>query len=189
MAPARVYVCRMPILTSAERGGLLACLTQSQANLRAATEPLTEAQWTHAPAPRKWSPVELVEHLVLTETAVPRIIAMALEEPVWSYDPAEAAVRDREIAASMQDDTNRMTAPEAATPRRRFETGQAAVDAFHAQRNRTLAYVRETDDALRDHRFPHPAYGPIDGYQWLLMLAHHADRHVRQISRAIGGSA
>jgi hypothetical protein len=32
---------------------------------------------------------------------------MALEEPEWPSDPAEAAARDHEIAASMQDDTNR----------------------------------------------------------------------------------
>src|SRR5512134_3644208 len=132
----------MSILTTSERDGLVACLTQSQANLRAATEHLTDAQWTREPAPGKWSPVQLVEHLVLTETAVPRIIALALEEPEWPSTPGEAAEQDREIAAALQDDATRMTAPESATPRRRYATGREAVEAFHAQRARTLAYVR-----------------------------------------------
>ena len=47
--------------------------------------------------------------------------------------------------------------------------------------------MRNTDDPLRLHTWPHPAYGEIDGYQWLLMLAHHVDRHVRQMERAVEG--
>ena len=178
----------MPILIPTERASLLACLTASDTNFRAATEHLVEEAWNREPAPGKWSPVLLAEHLVLSEVSVPKLIAMALDEPVWEFDPAEAALRDREIAASMQDDTLRRTAVESVMPRRRYASGVETAAAFHAQRARTLAYVRDTDDDLRQHRFPHPAYGPIDGYQWLLMLAHHADRHVRQIARAVRGA-
>ncbi len=30
-------------------------------------------------------------------------------------------------------------------------------------------------------RFPHPAWGPLDLYQWLLFVAAHEDRHLAQI--------
>lgn len=30
-------------------------------------------------------------------------------------------------------------------------------------------------------RFPHPAWGPLDLYQWLLFIGAHEDRHLAQI--------
>ena len=41
--------------------------------------------------------------------------------------------------------------------------------------------MRETSDALRDRFAPHPFAGMIDGYQWILFLAAHTDRHAAQI--------
>ena len=34
---------------------------------------------------------------------------------------------------------------------------------------------------LRAHVFPHPLFGPWDGYQWLLAAASHGARHTEQI--------
>lgn len=47
--------------------------------------------------------------------------------------------------------------------------------ALHALRPR----VERTDG--RALRFPHPAWGPLDLYQWLLLVGAHEDRHLAQI--------
>ena len=44
-----------------------------------------------------------------------------------------------------------------------------------------MDYIRTTDDDLRDHFFDHPVLGPMDGYQWLLLIATHSARHTAQI--------
>ncbi len=53
--------------------------------------------------------------------------------------------------------------------------------AFEQSRESNMDYVRTTNDDLRDHFFSHPVFGPLDGYQWLLLIATHSARHTAQI--------
>lgn len=179
----------MPPLTPDERQQLLDVLTSSEERFRRATDSLTADGWATRPIADKWSPAELAEHIALSEEVMPRLARKALAEPPAERDDTLVHELDREIIDSMKDDAWHGKAPEAIQPRRTFPDGQAAAKAFLERRARTMDYVRETDDPLRNHTFPHPAYGPIDGYQWLLMLAHHSDRHVRQIERRVKGEA
>jgi hypothetical protein len=34
---------------------------------------------------------------------------------------------------------------------------------------------------LRAHAAPHPAFGPLDAHQWILLVAGHSARHTLQI--------
>ena len=174
----------MKAITPSDRQQLLDILTASTARFQAATRGLTEAQWNHRPAPDKWSPADLAEHLALSEEVMPRLARKALAEPDSPRDEVLVREQDAEIIESMQDDAWHGKATETLQPKRNFATGAAAAATFLDRRSRTMEYVSNTDDPLRAHTFPHPAYGPLDGYQWLLMLAHHSDRHVRQIERA-----
>jgi crotonobetainyl-CoA:carnitine CoA-transferase CaiB-like acyl-CoA transferase len=58
---------------------------------------------------------------------------------------------------------------------------KAAVAAFQAARDRNLETMRTTKEALREHFRKHPALGDIDAYQWYLLVAAHAERHVNQM--------
>jgi hypothetical protein len=174
----------MPPISAPDRAALLDILTASAARFRAATEGLTEAQWNHRPAPDKWSAADVAEHLALSEEVMPRLARKALSEPGSERDETQVREQDAEIIDSMKDDAWKGNAPESIKPRHTYPDGRAAAATFLERRTRTMQYVRDTDDPLRLHTFPHPAYGPLDGYQWLLMLAHHSDRHVRQIERA-----
>ena len=175
----------MTAITPPDRQQLLDVLTASGDRFRAATLTLTDTQWNHRPAPGKWSAADLAEHLALSEEVMPRLARKALSEPGPRRDEAQVREQDAEIVASMQDDAWHGSAVAALQPRRSFSTGAAAGAAFLERRARTVEYVRTTNDPLREHTFPHPAYGPLDSYQWLLMLAHHSDRHVRQIERSV----
>ena len=174
----------MTTIAAADRAALLDILTASTDRFRAATQGLTDTQWNHRPAPDKWSPAELAEHIALSEEVMPRLARKALSEPAIPRDEAQVREQDAEIIDSMKDDAWHGNAPESIKPKHTFVNGPAAAATFLERRARTMSYVRDTDDPLREHTFPHPAYGPLDAYQWLLMLAHHSDRHVRQIERA-----
>ena len=44
-----------------------------------------------------------------------------------------------------------------------------------------MDYVRTSNDDFRDHLGPHPVFGALDGYQWILLLSAHSERHTKQI--------
>jgi len=44
-----------------------------------------------------------------------------------------------------------------------------------------MDYVSTTNDDLRDHMGPHPVLGPLDAYQWILLISAHSERHTKQI--------
>jgi hypothetical protein len=177
----------MATMTPEERDALVTVLERSEDHFQRVVGSLSPADWIHRPAPGKWNAAELAEHLALSEEAFARLIQKALDEPPEEHDRTAALAVDQEIVSSMQDDSLHRTAAEEITPHRVFRSGPEASKTFLERRARTLNYVRNTDDALRMHTWPHPAYGEIDGYQWLLMLAHHVDRHVRQMERAVSG--
>jgi hypothetical protein len=53
--------------------------------------------------------------------------------------------------------------------------------AFEDSRKVAMDYIGTTNDDLRDHFFDHPAFGTLDGYQWLLLISAHSARHTAQI--------
>ena len=64
--------------------------------------------------------------------------------------------QDAEIIDSMKDDAWHGNAPESIKPKHTFVNGPAAAATFLERRARTMSYVRDTDDPLREHTFPHP---------------------------------
>jgi hypothetical protein len=58
----------------------------------------------------------------------------------------------------------------------------SALAAFQQRRELTLEYLKSSTDDLRAHTMPHPAFGVLDGYQWLLFLPAHTERHALQIA-------
>jgi hypothetical protein len=61
-----------------------------------------------------------------------------------------------------------------------------ALDAFLARRADTLDHARATRDPLHHHAAPLGELGPLDAYQWLLLMAAHTDRHLAQMRQASG---
>lgn len=147
-----------------------------------------EDQWQTAPKEEGWSPAEAAEHLVVTEQALATLIRTKL----LSTDPVEPAPDPHKFDAIMltriPDRTpgkRRVEAPEWLRPKGLFSTPPEALDAFRKARAETLAFVETTTDPLRNHKMPHPAFGDIDGCQWLIFLAAHTERHVRQIEQCL----
>ncbi len=81
----------------------------------------------------------------------------------------------------LRDRSQRGEAPERIRPKGRFATREETIRAFEERRAANIAYARETSEPLRDRFAPHPFAGVIDGYQWILFLAAHTDRHAAQI--------
>lgn len=154
-----------------------------RARLLAAVEGLSEEQQRYSPAPDRWSAAQLVEHLAIVEgnvvTLVGKLLAKAEEtgEAVAAAEPFAPVSIEEFVERSR---TAKYEAPERIRP-----TGLALADALARLRDSRAALhslrprIERTDG--RALRFPHPAWGPLDLYQWLLFVGAHEDRHRAQL--------
>ena len=81
----------------------------------------------------------------------------------------------------MTDRSHKFKAPEPLQPAGKFEGFEAALKAYILRRDSTVAYIESTQDDLKDHFITHPAFGTMDLYQGLILLAAHSARHTAQI--------
>ncbi|MGA3241594.1 MAG: DinB family protein [Bryobacteraceae bacterium] len=168
------------VMTAAERAYLIDQLEQSKKNALASIQGVTDAQWKFKPAPNVWSVAECAEHIVLAEDYIFGASQQALKTPAVARLATANAESDRKLVATIQDRSQKATAPEPIAPSGKFATPADAAREFTARRDKTIAYVKTTQDELRTHALPGPT-GAMDGYQFLLLLASHSARHTAQI--------
>lgn len=146
---------------------------------------ITPEQATLRPSPEEWTPAELVEHLSIVETGVCRMLELMLAQAPAGDGFQPFSLED--LAA--QAGTRKFKAPERVAP-----TGQVSLTDAVAR----LQAVRTTLQALRprienadltDQKMPHPAFGPINGYQWLAFVGLHEMRHAAQLKRILNAQA
>jgi hypothetical protein len=168
-------------LTRGERDRAMSHLHATRKMVLDAVAGLSEAQWTFAPAPGRWSIAQCLEHIVLTEE---RLFAQVTEKILHTPAAPEKATaaqreKDAQILERMMDRSQKAQAPEALLPPGAAKPAEL-VERFRRVRDRTIAFVNETDAPLRLHFAAGPG-GEYDAYQFLLIIAGHTGRHVQQI--------
>jgi len=167
-------------MTKAERAYLLSQLKTTEAGMLASIKGLTPAQWTFKPAPEVWSVQECAEHIILAEDFIFAGSQKTLQAPAGARLATATAEGDRQLVAQIEDRSHKAKAPEPIVPSGKFPTPLSAAQEFKKRREKTIAYVKTTQDALRVHSGPGPV-GPMDAYQVVLLLAAHSARHTAQI--------
>jgi hypothetical protein len=160
-------------------------IDRTRARLLSAVEGLSEEQQTFSPAPGRWSAAELVEHVSIVEGNIGKILVKLLGKAEESDDGGERAA-EAFAPVSIQKFVERSHGVKYEAPERARPTGTLPL-------TDSLARLRETRAALhalrprleradgRAQHFPHPAWGPLDLYQWLLLVGYHEDRHLAQL--------
>jgi hypothetical protein len=167
-------------MTPAERSYLVEQLEASRNNMLTSITGLSQAQWKFKPAPEVWSVAECAEHIILAEDYLFGASQQILRSPTVARPANSNAEFDRKLVAGILDRSHKGTAPEPIVPSGKFATPEDAAREFTARRDKTIAYVQSTSDELRVHVAPGPL-GPMDSYQFLLLLAAHSGRHTLQI--------
>ena len=138
---------------------------------------LSTAQWNFKPASDAWSVAENMEHIVLIESGIHAIIE-GMNDVSGQTAEGDRREMDEFILNQIPKRSRKGKASAQACPTGRW-TGPEALQQFvqcREQSTRLLVTRR-----LRAHAFPHPLFGPWDGYQWLLAAGSHGARHTEQI--------
>lgn len=171
-------------MTPADRERAVSYLTQTRDNLLRATNGLSSGQWAFKPAPGRWSVAECLEHIVTVENRVLEGISNALQQPADDSKQSAFDGRDDEFLQIVTDRSARREAPEAVQPSHRWPHDQL-IREFASARQRSIDLAAATNSDPRRHFFAHRAFGELDCYQWLLLVAAHGDRHRAQIEEVL----
>jgi len=169
-------------LTQGERDRALSELYASRKQFLDSIAGLTEAQWNFKPAPNVWSIAECAEHIALSEDLLLDSLPKLMQSP--SEPEKRAVVKGKEefVLKAMLDRSHKAQAPEVLAPKRRWPAEATLVEHFKQSRERTLDYVRTTQDNLRDHFMEHTAFKTLDAYQFILAMSAHTQRHTAQLN-------
>jgi hypothetical protein len=168
-------------LTQSEKEHELQYLESTKKDVLDATKGLSEAQWNFKSAPDRWSVAQVMEHIAAAEDF---IRVNLVQEKVMTSPPGEPGRDVRKIDAAVEemipDRSHKAQAPDPLVPNNRFGSPQGSIKHFLESRETTEQYLRSTA-GLRDHVMDGPV-GKMDGYEFILFIAAHSERHVRQIN-------
>lgn len=167
-------------LTQAEKDHALQYLESTKADVLAATKGLSEAQWNFKPGPDRWSCAQVMEHIAAAEDLIRDGLVKQKIMMSSAGDPGrDAKATDDLVQTRVPDRTHKLQAPEPLVPTNRYGSPEAALKHFIESREATEQYLTSTP-GLRDHVADGPT-GKMDGYEGILMIAAHSERHVKQI--------
>ena len=162
---------------------LLEHLESSRQAFLAEVAGLSPDQCSLRPSSETWSILDVVEHIATVEIGILEVFRKRLfEKPCPPEYKAQTGGKDQIIVDAMKDRITRRISPDLVKPAGRWPTAAAALAAFdHARKEMIELLGKETRD-LRDYCAPHPSLKALDGYQWILFVVTHTDRHRAQIA-------
>lgn len=164
---------------------ILAVNEQAQARFMAAVSNLTEAQANFRPDENQWTIAEIVEHVSVVNDGFLRLMRKLLKEAESASRPPRA---DLNLGHTSLDENGQQHPRPFQAPDRVRPQGGARIEDSLAKMRASLAGFAEIQPRLEavdlsEQMFPHPALGPINAYQWMVLLGEHEDRHRGQIER------
>ena len=159
---------------------LLAYVRAQTDDLRNAYEAVPPERRAVRPEPDRWSPAEIVHHLVIVDRRINQRMRGLIEEARALGSEADDAAGASSIAERVTVRDRRFKTSEASEPR---DTDPSRIWDDIAAVRRELEEVVATADGLPLGKVfaPHPALGPICGYDWIAFVGAHAARHADQI--------
>lgn len=171
-----------------DRAMLIETLELNAESFREMVSGLTPEQLAFQESPDRWSIAGVAEHIVATETIFEPMIQGILASGDDANAMPDSTLSDDRVVSVMADRSQKYQAPEVAQPTGKFSTAEDILAAFDAQRARTIEMVESSEIDLRTVYGDHPALGTLDGAQWILFVASHADRHIDQMQQVVDHS-
>lgn len=167
-------------VTQAEKERALQYLETTKKGVLEATKGLSEAQWNFKPAPDRWSVAQVMEHIAAAEDFIRGILKEKIMMAPAGEQGRDVKKTDEAVLAMIPDRTNKVQAPEPLVPTNRFGSPEGSVKHFVESRATTEEFLKTTT-GLRDHVADSPM-GKLDGYEFILLIAAHSERHTKQIN-------
>jgi hypothetical protein len=129
--------------------------------------------------PESWSILECAEHIYLAEQGM--FAALERRRPTENAPRTEPDTeKDAFIQKAALDRSRKLSSPDPVRPSGRFSSLAEAAKEFRQARERTIGFIENINEDLRRSTTKHPM-GIFDSYQFVMIMARHAERHALQI--------
>lgn len=174
----------MTALTEAERIRVQNYLATAGDHVMRIAKLLSADQLSFRPRHDRWSIAENIEHLSIVDGLV---LGQILEIIGIGGPPTESAWKgsDDLLLEKVRTREPALKAPEIIAPHAERRPVEIILQ-FETGRSRISDFIRSTPAPLRSYCFPHPVFGELDCYQWLLCSGAHYERHLLQIHEVQG---
>lgn len=129
-----------------------------------------------------WTVAQVVEHVAIVEGGAGRIVSniakQVADTPETSDEPV-ATTLDRYRVADPS--LRKVEAPDMVQPVNGAPLAESMARLRESRARLIAAFEAASGTALGAAHFPHPLFGPLDGYQWGLFAAQHQRRHLVQL--------
>jgi hypothetical protein len=165
---------------------IFAALTTTRRRIYEQVEYLNDEEARQRSAPGIWSVAEIVEHLSMSEARMVVLLKrMVGQEVAAAVNAGSAAPISIQVMTDRA--TEKFSAPEFLLP-----TGEVPLSAslakLRASRETLFGLRPQVETADYSHvTFPHPAFGPLNLYQWLAAVEFHECKHLDQIQTLLQG--
>jgi uncharacterized damage-inducible protein DinB len=169
-------------LSKKERKFGISLLKETRDDAINAAKELSETQLNYKTAPERWSVKECLFHIAAAEKLLWTMFEGAMKAPANPEKRSEIKVTDEQVVKMIEDRTVKAQAPEPIQPKNTgFTSLDAALEDFKKSRGEHIKYLKNSTEDLRNHVIQMP-FGYIDGYQFMLFMAAHSNRHTQQMN-------
>jgi uncharacterized damage-inducible protein DinB len=162
-------------------------IDKTKAKLLSKFETLTEDQLNTRENGQGWSVAEIIEHLGITGGGITKVIEKFLSEAETKgsksdgkFNPPLSFIEHAEKAKD-----KKFEAPERVRPQGAQDLSKSLTILRENQQKLKELQTRIEATDLSNTAFPHPAFGNLNLYQWLVFIGLHEQRHLAQIDRIL----
>lgn len=156
-------------------------LKQTKEGVFDAVKGLSDVQLKFKPAEDRWSVEECLKHIAITEQMLWGMEDANLKQPATPEKRSEVKWTDDDVVKRIEDRSAKVKTMDPAKPENTpYKSASEALESFKQSRDKLIDYVKSTNDDLRNHILAMP-FGSLDGYQFILFISAHTNRHTQQI--------
>lgn len=167
-------------ITKAERKFAIDHLKGTKKQFLNAVKGLSAAQLNFKAAPESWSIAECAEHIAISENMLFGMFDGVLKTEADPTKRSEVKMTDEQVIALITDRSTKVQTQEPFKPTGKFGSHEGTVNEFVTKRDSHIKQVKRIQDDLRN-RYQQLPFGTIDGYQLILFISSHTERHIKQI--------
>jgi hypothetical protein len=144
---------------------------------------LTPGQADYRLADGRWTIEEIAEHLANVQEGMGKVTSLLLRqaEAEGAAGPSDGRIAPPDMSVVIDRVDERFEAPENVVPQGGRSIDES-IERLKKNYDRLLGMRPRIEASdLSRYTYPHQAFGPLNGYQWLALIDLHERRHIEQI--------